>query len=124
MKATSITKESLLREFETLKSAGWRFVTITCLEIDQDTLEIIYHFDKDLELANYRMQMPKTETLPSLSPVYFSAFLVENEIIDLYGVTFDGLVLDFGGTLYHDDKEMDDVTSTPFCKYSVKRTDQ
>ncbi|WDP93359.1 MAG: NADH-quinone oxidoreductase subunit C [Desulfobacter sp.] len=123
MKANTITKESLTGEFEKLKSTGWRLVTITCLEIDQDTLEIIYHFDKNLELANYRMQVGKNETIPSLSPVFFSAFLVENEIIDLYGVKFDGLVLDFGGTLYLD-REMDNVTATPFCKFGVTRTDK
>jgi ABC-type glycerol-3-phosphate transport system substrate-binding protein len=44
---------------------------------------------------------------------------VENEIIDQFGVTFENLVLDFGGSLYLDDN--DDITATPFCKYGVKR---
>lgn len=118
METRVITKQDLIRKSRALKENGHRFVTITCLEIDEDRLELFYHFDKDLVINHYRMQVSKTETVPSLSPVFFAAFLVENEIIDQFGVTFENLVLDFGGTLYLDDN--DDITATPFCKYGVK----
>ena len=113
--------KNLISKSETLKISGYRFVTITCLEIDETTLEMIYHFDKDLKIVHYRMQVSKDETVPSLTPVFFAAFLVENEIIDQFGVTFENLVLDFGGSLYLDDN--DDITATPFCKYGVKKAD-
>ena len=119
METHKITKENLIEKFESLKAEGYRFVTITCLEIDENTLEMIYHFDKDLKVVHYRMQVPKNESMPSLSPVFFAAFLVENEIIDQFGLKFDNLVFDFGGSLYLDDN--DDITATPFCKYGVKR---
>ncbi len=122
MKAHNITKDKLLEKSEVLKASGYRFVTITCLEIDEDSLEMIYHFDKDLEIVHHRMHVQKNETVPSLSPLFFAAFLVENEIIDQFGVTYENLVLDFGGTLYLDDN--DDITATPFCKYSVKRKEK
>ncbi len=120
METYKINKQNIVDKCETLKASGYRFVTITCLEIDEDHLEMIYHFDKDLKIVHYRMQVAKDEIVPSLSPVFFAAFLVENEIIDQFGVTYENLVLDFGGSLYLDDN--DDITATPFCKYGVKRT--
>ena len=119
METLDITKETLRGEVERLKAENYRFVTITCLELDENTLEMIYHFDRNLELIHYRMQIPKNHPMPSLSPIFFAAFLVENEIYDQFGVKFDDLVLDFGGTLYLDDD--DDVTATPFCKFGVKQ---
>lgn len=118
MEAFKINKEDLIATSQEIKKSGQRFVTMTCLETDEDHLEIIYHFDKDLEITHYRMTVERNETIPSLSPVFFAAFLVENEIIDQFGVTFENLVLDFGGTLYLDDN--DDISTTPFCKYGVK----
>ena len=119
MKSIKITPDTLREEFKEIKTKGYRFVTITCLEIDEDTLELIYHFDRNLTLIHYRMQVKKHTPLPSLSPLFFAAFLVENEIYDQFGVKFDDLVLDFGGTLYLDDD--DDITATPFCKFGVKQ---
>ncbi len=119
MKSIEITIDTLRGEFERIKGEGFRFVTITCLELDETTLELIYHFDKDLTLIHYRTQVLKKTTIPSLSPVFFAAFLVENEIFDQFGVKFEDLVLDFGGTLYLDDD--DDITATPFCKFGVKQ---
>lgn len=115
----AVTKTTLQDEVVKVKADGYRFVTMTCLEIDEETLEFIYHFDKDLELKHFRLQSKKTDPMPSISPQFFAAFLVENEIIDQFGTTFEGLVLDFGGTLYLD--EDDDITATPFCKYGVKQ---
>lgn len=115
----AITKETLVSRVNDLKSQGWRFVTITCLELDETTLEFIYHFDKDLRLTHLRMQSPKKDPVPSISASFFAAFLVENEIIDQFGTTFENLVLDFGGTLYLD--EDDDIHATPFCKYGIKQ---
>ncbi len=120
MKTQNITKENLIEKGCAYKANGFRFVTITCLELDADHLEMIYHFDRDLHIEHCRMQVLKKDIVPSLSPVFFAAFLVENEIIDQFGVIFENLVLDFGGSLYLDDN--DDITATPFCKYGVKHS--
>jgi Ni,Fe-hydrogenase III component G len=37
------------------------------------------------------LTVPKDTLVPSISPVYFAAFLVENEIQDLFGIRFQGL---------------------------------
>lgn len=110
--------DALSKEIEQIKSAGYRFVTITCVEIDQDSVELLYHFDKDLELVHFKLSALKNKPVQSISPIFFAAFLVENEIIDQFGLKFKDLELDFGGTLYLDD---DEVSSTPHCRYGVKR---
>ena len=88
--------DQLLGEVSTLKSHGARFVTITCLD-GGETLELIYHFDKDYDLTNIRVRIQKGQTLPSISPLYFAALLIENEIQDMFGITVDGLVIDYHG---------------------------
>ena len=61
-----------------------------------------------------RLTVAKGESVPSISGVYFAALLIENETQDHFGVTFDGLVLDFGSRLYLEEE----VKKYPFCKIS------
>lgn len=111
---TLIDKANLVAEAAKMKAQGYRLLTYTALDLDETTFEITYHFDKDLELVHLRLQIPRDESIPSLVPVYFAALLVENEIRDQYGATFDGLPLDFGGTLYLDEE----ASATPLRKVS------
>ena len=108
--------EELMLKVVTLKESGYRFVTITGLEIDEDRLEIIYHFALGLELKNLRVRFSRGMTIPSISPVYFSAFWPENEVIDLLGIKFSGLKIDYHGTMYLDSEDVNTV-KTPFCRY-------
>ncbi len=113
-----VTPETLTGQVLKLKSDGYRFVTITCNELDADSMDLIYHFDKDLVLIHLRFQVKKGATVPSISPVFFASFLVENEIDDQFGLKFSDLVLDFGGSLYLENE----VRTTPFCKYGIKES--
>lgn len=115
LEAKTVTPDTVVDEVTLLKGQGYRMITMTCVDIDESTVELLYHFDKDLDVKHLRMFQPKTEKAPSVSSVYFMAFLVENEIQDQFGVCFDGLVLDFEMTLYMDEE----VRTTPFCKYTV-----
>lgn len=115
--AISIGPESLLGEAAKLKVEGYRFVTLSCVELDEAMLDILYHFDKDLELKHLRLTVHKGVPLPSISPVYFAAFLVENEIQDLFGVCFQGLAIDYCRTFYLEEE----VKEAPFCKYAAGR---
>ena len=48
-----------------------------------------------------RVRLPMLQPeLPSISPFYWSAFLYENEMHDLFGITVKGMALDFQGHLY------------------------
>ena len=112
--------DTLIGETTKLKLNGYRFVTISCLDLDESTFDIIYHFDKDLALKHLRFTVEKGVAIPSISPVFLAALLVENEIQDLYGLKFQGLAIDYGQTLYLDSE----LKTTPFCKYSIKHTEQ
>jgi ech hydrogenase subunit D len=118
-KTIPVTLETVVAEVTKIKAEGSRLITMTCVDLDEANMELLYHFDKDLKDRHLRMKIAKGASVPSISPVYFAAFLIENEIEDQFGVKFDGLVLDFGGTLYLEEE----VMRTPFCKYGVTRTD-
>ncbi len=118
MDAQTITAEGLNALAREKFDAGYRLLTLSCVDLGQAGFDILYHFDKDLRLEHYRLTVPRGRTVPSISGVYFCALLVENEIRDQFGVCFDGLVLDFGGTLFLERE----VRTSPFCKYSVAHT--
>ncbi|MFH0998886.1 MAG: NADH-quinone oxidoreductase subunit C [Pseudomonadota bacterium] len=114
----AVSPENVVGETAKMKVEGYRFVTLSCVEIDETTVDILYHFDRAFQLKHLRLTVPKEAPVPSISPVYFAAFLVENEIQDLFGIRFQGLVIDYDRTLYLDE----DVKQTPFCKYVVIKT--
>jgi ech hydrogenase subunit D len=107
--------DNLLGETAAVKMAGYRFVTLTCTAVDENHFDILYHFDRGLELKHLRLTLAAGTAVPSISPIYFAAFLVENEIQDLFGIRFAGLAIDYERTLYGDEK----TRVTPFCKYTV-----
>lgn len=93
------TVQSLLGEVQKLSYDGYRFVTATCVDNNNDTLDILYHFDRDYKLINLRLTIPKDSPVPSISKIYFCALLVENEIKELFGVPIENLLIDYGGHL-------------------------
>lgn len=111
----SVTLDEVIEKVAKKKFEGCRFVTMSCAELDENTIDILYHLDKDLELINLRLTVPRNTAVPSISPVFFAAFLVENEMQDLFDIRFSGLVIDYERTLYLEE----DVKTTPFCKYSI-----
>ena len=112
----SITPDQVVGACARKKAEGCRFVTMTCAALDEDRLEILYHFDRDFKLEHLRLAVSKDMLLHSVSDVYFAAFLVENEIQDLFGLRFAGLAIDYQRTLYLDPE----IVQAPFCKYAVK----
>ena len=97
--AKQITPEQLINETQAMFDADYRFVTATCVdEIEQ--FRIIYSFDRETELVNLEVAIGKQDELPSISGVYLCAFLVENEIKELFGVNISNIAVDLGGRLY------------------------
>lgn len=113
-----ITLESLVGEVSKMKNDGQRLVTFSCTDIGGGNVDIIYHFDKDEVLTNLRLTAPMDKPIPSVSGVYFAALLIENELQDQFGLSFEGLVLDFGRKLYLDDE----VTIIPMCNNTKAMT--
>jgi len=118
IEATPVTPAQIVAEVTKLKADGYRLITLSSVEIDAENMEILYHFDKNLELKNLRLTVKKGGSVPSISGVLFTAFLVENEIRDQFSITFDGLVLDYQGKLLNDCLQT--PATSPFCRMQVK----
>lgn len=111
----ALTLESLLPETQKRFDEGKRLVGVTVVDLaEQNTFDLLYHYDKDLSLEHYRLNVAKEAPVPSISGIYFPALLYENEIKDQFGVNFQNILIDFGCTLYLE-KE---VVQSPFCKFS------
>jgi ech hydrogenase subunit D len=110
--------ENIISETKKFKDGGFRLVTLSSADLG-DSIDILYHFDHELDLVNVRVNVPKGKKTPSIASVYSCSVLVENEIKEHFGVDFDGLPLDFAGMLYLDEE----VQKTPFCKIGVNRVE-
>lgn len=110
-----ISKELLLVEAQDCKYNGYRFVTATCVDLGDGTLDVIYHFDKDLEMKNYRIKVKKDEEIPSISKIYLCSILVENEMKELFGLNVDNMAIDYGGHMLLSDDEL----SSPMAKQQI-----
>ena len=105
-----VTPETLITEAQRLKEAGWRLMQICARSIKDVGNEITYSFGDDLVMAHLRLTAPDGTKVPSISHVYSSAFLYENEMHDLFGVEVEMMTLDFHGHFYKIGAE------TPFKK--------
>lgn len=109
-KESPVTIDNVVSEVMHMKNDGYRLVSMTCRQTGEGEVEILYHFDKDLEFAHLRMSGVKSaDPVPSISGVYFAAIIGENEMRDQYDLSFEGLALDFNRTLLLD-KEVSEVT--------------
>lgn len=90
----------LLHSVDQLKKDGYRLSQICCTRTSQ-AFELSYSFDKNLNYHVLRIVMPSNEIqVPSISQIYFAAFLYENEIHDLFGIPIADIAVDYKGNLY------------------------
>lgn len=95
-----ITVDTLTEKVRSLRQEGWRLVQISATRLPQD-LQLTYSFDLESRLANYRLVLPaEGARIPSISSIYWCAFLYENELHDLFGLQVDGMAIDFKGNFY------------------------
>jgi len=102
-----ITIDQLLAETQKCKYEGYRFITATCVDNGDETIDIIYHFDKNYVMQNYRVTFKKGEAVPSISKIFLCAVLVENEIKELFGVNVTDIAIDYGGHMLLSEEELD-----------------
>ncbi len=110
-----VSKEQLLAEVQNVSFNDYRFVTATCVDLGNDSLDVIYHFDKDYELKNFRLNVKKGEAVPSISKIYLSAILVENEMKELFGLNVENIAIDYGGHMLLSDDEL----ANPMAKNQI-----
>lgn len=83
------------------KAEGWRYVQTLAVNTE-DGVDLVYSYMKDGVLDNKVIRdVPRDAVVPSITDLYLEAFVFENEIHDLFGVTFEGIAIDFGGNFYH-----------------------
>jgi ech hydrogenase subunit D len=112
----AVTLETLTGEVKKLLETGYRFITMTAVDLKDEGQEILYHFDdQKLREIHLRLAFSKGTKIPSISSVYFASVLVENEIRDTYDIHFSDLPLDYSGTFYLEGE----VVKGPMCNYTI-----
>jgi ech hydrogenase subunit D len=109
-----VEQKDLLRKVEELRDEGCRLVQMHCTKVADDNYEINYSFDIDYQFKTLRLNITPETEIPSITGIYWAAFLYENEIHELFGVGIKGINVDFKGNLYK--KKM----KNPFAVSPVK----
>jgi ech hydrogenase subunit D len=95
-----VSVDALLDRVRQMRQEGFRLVQIGATRLPEQ-IELTYSFDLECNLANLRIHLPaEGARVPSISSIYWCAFLYENEIHDLFNVQVDGIAVDFQGNLY------------------------
>ncbi len=84
-----------------LRDAAWRLITASAVP-RTDGWTVLYHFERDQRLCHLRVEVANGEPVPAIDDAFPAAFLVENELHELQGLTVSGMSIDYGGRLYRD----------------------
>jgi ech hydrogenase subunit D len=95
-----IEPKDLLRKVEELHDEGCRQIQMHCTKVADDNYEINYSFEKDYQFKTLRMNITPETEIPSITGIYWGAFMYENEIHELFGISIKGINVDFKGNLY------------------------
>jgi ech hydrogenase subunit D len=96
----TVKAADLLSAVADIKSDGYRLGQ-ACATKTEGGVDILYTFEKDEILKNLKVSLDdKAPELQSISGIYWAAFIYENEMHDLFGVTFRNLALDYGGHFF------------------------
>ncbi len=106
-----LTLDNLLEKVASMPLRGYRFVTMTTVDTGTH-FDLYYHFDLKYELFNMRLTVEHGVDVPSISGICFAALIVENEIQDLFGITFKDLVIDYQKHFLL----ADGAPEKPFCR--------
>jgi ech hydrogenase subunit D len=109
----SVEKRDLVGIVAQLFAEGYRLVQVGCSTL-VNAYDLTYSFDREYRLRHLRITVAPNEEVPSISVIYPSAFLYENEIQDLFGIIITNIAIDYRGTLYQT------ALSTPFSISNVK----
>ena len=91
-----IDRTNILNKAHDMKNAAHRLVVISALP----DLTMLYCFEKNEKLTIFRFSADCPEPVESISSIYSYAFVYENEIKDLFGISIVNINLDFNGHFY------------------------
>ncbi len=98
----SIQLGQLLEQSQGFKDQGYRLAQLHPVLERDDSITLFYTFVKGAEVVNLKVpgiQKGITE-VPSVTKLFLTAFVFENEAHDLFGVNVVGNLLDFKGKFY------------------------
>jgi ech hydrogenase subunit D len=95
---TPIEVGHLVGSVERFRNEGYRLAQIGCTKVGEQ-YEINYCFDKDYTFEVVRITVAADTEVPSITGMYWGAFIYENEMHDLFGIQVKGMNIDFKGTL-------------------------
>ena len=100
-KCENISIDVLLEKVRALNQQGFRLVQIGATALPS-MLELTYSFDLKGELQSLRLMVPSNDAhVPSISSIYWCAFIYENELHDLFHLQVSGMAVDFQGKFYN-----------------------
>jgi ech hydrogenase subunit D len=94
-----VENSELLDRVQDMKDGGYRLGQVCAAKAD-GRFHILYSFDKDSVLTNLKLTVNDDETVPSITGVYWPAFIYENEMQDLFGFKFKHLSLNYNGKIF------------------------
>ena len=96
------TLGELVGAAQAYKGKGWRFAQCCASRNGDDAFELLYSFVDDAtnEVASLRVCVSSSDEIPSVGGIYPVAFMFENEMHDLYGLTVVDMNLDYRGGFY------------------------
>ncbi|MDQ7821620.1 MAG: NADH-quinone oxidoreductase subunit C [Candidatus Eremiobacteraeota bacterium] len=104
-----IKKDALLGEAKQYADKKARFVVTVCSDAGE-SFELTYYFvvTPGGEMDAIRFTVRKDEEVPSITAIYLTAVLSENEMKELFGVKVKDMAIDFGGHMFlaHDSPEL------------------
>ena len=85
-KLKEISKDQLLAEVKKYADSKAKFVTGSCNDLG-DKLEVTYYFNASpgMDMSALRFVVGKGEEVPSMTGIYLTAVLIENEMKELFG---------------------------------------
>ena len=97
------TLGELVGAAQAYKGKGWRFAQCCASRNGDDAFELLYSYVEDAtnEVANLRVCVTSADEIPSVGGIFPAAFMFENEMHDLYGLTVVDMNLDYRGGFYH-----------------------
>ena len=97
---TPLAADAIHEDAAARKADGWRYVQTLAVNTEEG-IDLIYSYMRDGLLENRVVKaLPPHATVPSVTDEFLAAFVFENEIHDLFGISFEGLAIDFGGNFY------------------------
>lgn len=101
-----LPQQDILEEAKKRQSDGWRYVQMLAVN-NENSVDLVYSYMLNGRMDNLVVEnVPRDAVIPSISHEFMEAFVCENEIHDLFGVKFDGIVIDFMGDFYRVSEEM------------------